>query len=278
MRSRPLVAVLLTLGLMSSVVAAASAEKGTSSGAPAVEARVTAPVAKLAAPRQVTEGDRYTVSINLKRTSLLRRIHVQHRVTDVFGDRSWQTVKKLKPPSGKRLSYRTVAGDTDREIIRVLLQPKSGRPITSKPVSVDVWHWYPLTTFDSYYATAGVADYNGNQFAMNGRTYTGSWYTYGTARSWESRYTLGRKCTNMSGTFGLTDSSADGSSATVQVLAEGVEPVYVSPTLAPGAVDTRLTPLASPYRISILGTNTSPDKVLAYPAVGDLQFLCHGVE
>jgi hypothetical protein len=277
-RSRPLVAVLLTLGHMSFVVAAASAEQGTSDGATAVASRVAGPAAKLTAPSQVTEGDRYTVRIKLQRPSLLRRVHVQHRVADVFGDRSWQTVKTLKPRSGNRLSYRTVAGDTDREIFRVLLQPRSGRSVTSKPVPVDVWHWYPLTTFDSYYATAGVADYNGNQFAMNGRTYTGSWYTYGTARSWESRYTLGRKCTNMSGTFGLTDSSADGSSATVQVLAEGVEPIYTSPTLAPGAVDTRLTPLASPYRISILGTNTSPDKVLAYPAAGDLQFLCHGLE
>lgn len=277
MRSRPLVAVLLTLGHLSFVMPAASGEQGTSSEVPVVAA-AGGPAAKLTAPSQVTEGDRYNVDIKLKRPSLLRRVHVQHRVADVFGDRSWQTVKKLKPWSGKRLSYRTIAGATDHETFRVLLQPKSGRSVTSKPVSVDVWHWYPLTTFDSYYATAGVADYIGNQFAMNGRTYTGSWYTYGTARSWESRYTLGRNCTTMSGTFGLTDNSSDGSSATVQVLAEGVEPIYTSPTLTPGVVDTTLTPLATPYRISILGTNLSPDKVLAYPAAGDLQFLCHGLE
>ncbi|WP_210651001.1 hypothetical protein [Nocardioides sp. SYSU D00065] len=175
------------------------------------------------------------------------------------------------------VSYRAIAGGTDRETLRALLQPKSGRSFTSKPVSVNVWHWYPLTAFDSYYATEGVADYDGNQFEMSGRTYISSWSTYGMARSWESRYTLGRNCTEMRGTFGVTDRSADGSSATVQVLAEGVEPIYISPELTPGVVDTEHTLLSSPYRISILGTNTSPDKVLAYPAAGDLQFLCHGL-
>jgi hypothetical protein len=184
----------------------------------------------------------------------------------------------LRVRDRRQLVFRAVAGATDRDRYRVVLQGKSDRSVASKPVSVKVWHWYPLTTFDSYYATSGVADYSSNQFAMNGRTYVGSWYTYGGYGSWESRYTLGRHCRSMRGAFGVTDKSADGSSATIQVLSEGSSPVYSSPALVPGVVDAKVVPLASPYRISIIGTNTSADSLLAYPAAGDLQFLCNGLE
>lgn len=244
----------------------------------AVAARTSAPTAKLTAPREVTEGDRFTIRIGLTRPTKVRRVHIQHRVTDIFRDSSWQTVKKLRVQDRKKLTYRAVAGQTDRDRYRVVLQPKAGRSIASKAVSVKVWHWYPLSTFDSYYSTAGVMDYSFTQFAMNGRTYVGSWYSNGTYSSWESRYTLGRHCRTVRGVFGVTDSSADGSTATVQILSEGEEAAYTSPTLVPGAVATKVIALASPYRISILGTNTSAGGLLAYPAAGDLQFLCSGLE
>lgn len=239
--------------------------------------RAAASAAKLDAPEEVTEGDRYRIRIKVKTPSRFRRADVQQRVTNIFGDASWASVKKLRIGNRRTFTYRAVASDTDRETYRVVLKPITGRPIRSKPITVNVWHWYPLTAFDSYYATEGVADYAGNQFSMSGRSYIGSWYTYGTARSWESRYTLGRNCRAMSGTFGVTDKSADGSSATLQVLAEGTTPVYTSPALAPGLVDTQTLPLGTPYRIGIIGTNTSAEKVLAYPGVGDLRFLCTGL-
>lgn len=239
--------------------------------------RTAAAAVKLTAPAEVTEGDRYRIRIKVKTPNKFRRAGVQQRVTDVFGESSWENVKKLRIRNRRTLTYQAVAGETDRETYRVVLEPTTGRPLTSKPIAVQVWHWYPLTAFDSYYATEGVADYTGNQFSMNGRAYVGSWYTYGTARSWESRYTLGRSCRTMSGTFGVTDKSADGSSASLQVLAEGTTPVYTSPALAPGLVDTQTLPLDTPYRISIIGTNSSTEKVLAYPAAGDLRFLCTGL-
>ena len=80
----------------------------------------------------------------------------------------------------------------------------------ARPVVATRPHWYPLATFDTYYATAGVSDSEYGQFAMNGRSYSGGWYTYGTDGGWESRSTLGRHCRRMSGTFGVRDSSADG--------------------------------------------------------------------
>lgn len=242
-----------------------------------VEHRAAASAARLAAPQEVTEGDRYRIRIKLKNPTQFRRADVQQRVENIYGDLTWESVKKLRIRDRRTLTYQAVAGESDRESYRVVLKPVTGRLMTSKPITVKVWHWYPLPAFDSYYATAGVVDYAGNQFSMSGRSYISSWYTYGTARSWESRYTLGRNCRMMSGTFGVTDTSADGSSATIQVLAEGITPVYNSPALAPGLVETQTLPLDRPYRISIIDTNTSAEKTLAYPAVGDLRFLCTGV-
>lgn len=277
MRTRTLFIALLCVGLPGLVAPAASADPVTPNGNAPAMSRASAPTAKLTAPDEVTEGDRYTIRVKVKSESRFSRATLEQRVPDIYGDPSWQSIKKRSVNGRQLLAFQAVGGLTDRETFRVVLQPKSGRPIESKPISVDVWHWYPLATFDSYYATEGVADYEGNQFAMNGRSYISSWFTYGTPKNWESRYTLGRNCRTMSGTFGVTDKSTDGSSGAVQILAEGVYPVYTSPPLTPGVVDTQTVELGTPYRISIIGTNTSPDKILAYPAAGDLQFLCTGL-
>jgi hypothetical protein len=234
--------------------------------------------AKLKAPRKVVEGDRYTLHIKLDEPGNIRRIEVQQKIPDVFGDPVWETVKSLEARGRSSVKHRVVAGSEDRERFRVVLRPKSGRSVTSKVVTVMVWHWYPLSTWQSYYSTSGVLDSSYGQFDMNGRTYAGGWQTYGSYLNWESRYTLGRNCRSMRGTFGVTDESADGSSATLQILSEGTDQIYSSPALVPGSVDSKMVSLPTPYRISIIGTNTSPDGVSAFPAAGDLEFLCRGLD
>ena len=256
----------------------ATAQPDVSPAKSSVSRSATTPKALLTAPGEVTEGDRFTVRIRLKNAAQVRQVHVQRRVADVFGKQSWATVKKLSTRGNRTLDYRAVAGKADHETYRVVSHLRSGRTVASKRVSVDVWHWYPLGSFDSYYETGGVVANPYNQFAMNGRSYLGSWQTFGGYRSWESRYTLGRNCSMMGGTFGVTDASTDGSAATIQVLSEGVDSVYSSSTLTPGAVEIVNIPLPMPYRISILGTNVSAEKVDAFPAAGDLQFLCTGLE
>jgi len=276
-RSRSLLVALLTLGLLGLTAPFALAEPFAHDTGRETSTRRSSVGARIAAPDQVTEGDRYKVSVQLKAVSQIRRAEIQQRVRDIYGNMVWQKVKTFGVRKQRKLTYRAVAGETDRETYRVIVEPKSGRPVKSKPVTVAVWHWYPLTTFDSYYSTQGVSANAYNQFAMAGRNYSGSWYTYAPAASWESRYTLGRNCNTMSGVFGLTDRSSDGSSATIQVVAEGLTSVYTSPALSPGVVDTKTVPLPSPYRISVLGTHTSAANVVSYPAVGDLQFLCTGL-
>ena len=160
---------------------------------------------------------------------------MQQQIADIFGDPAWETVKSLEARGRSSVKHRVVAGSEDRERFRVVLRPKSGPSVTSAAVTVMVWHWYPLSTWQSYYSTLGVIDGPYSQFEMNGRTYAGGWNTYGNYRSWESRYTLGRNCRRMQGTFGVTDESDDGASATIQVLAEGTDQVYSSPALVPAA-------------------------------------------
>lgn len=276
-RNRSLLIALLCLGLPGLAAPSASAQPVTADGHSSVASRVAATTAKVTAPDDVTEGDRYKIRVKLKTPSAFRVAAFEQRLPDIFGNLTWQALKRVSVRGRRQLSFGVVAGGTDRETFRVVLQPTSGRPFNSKPVNVDIWHWYPLSSFPSYYATQGIADDAFSSFFMNGRSYIGSWSTDGTYRSWESRYTLGRHCRTMSGTFGVTDDSTDGSSATIQVVAEGVYSLYTSPSLTPGAVDTQTVELPTPYRISVIGTNTSPDKVLAYPAAGDLVFLCTGL-
>jgi hypothetical protein len=265
----------IAVGVPGGAVSAKVATPGARSDALAA---TTVALVTLKAPRKVVEGDRYTIRVTLKQPERVRRLELQQLVADVFGDMTWETVKSLEVNGRDHVKHRVVAGSEDRERYRAVLRLKSGPPTRSEPLSVDVWHWYPLNTWTSYYSTGGVIDDPYNQFAMNGRTYSGGWHTYGSYRSWESRYTLGRNCRSMMGTFGVTDESDDGSSATIRVLSEGSDPVYSSAQLVPGTVDSKLVSLASPYRISIIGTNTSIEELMSFPAAGDLQFLCHGLE
>ncbi len=262
---------------------APTAAAHSSAVAPTSNPEVTAkrkPSIRVAAPAALVEGTRYAVVV--RSTGLrqrLRTLQLQRRTEDIYGNDVWETVRKTR--SARAMTFRTVAGEADLDRYRAVATLKRGRPLTSRAAVVRVSHWYPLVNFDSYYETGGVNANAYNQFAMNGTSYASSWYTYGGYRSWESRYTLGRRCTQMRGTFGVTDRSADGTAGTVRVLAEGTVVAYQSPTLTPGAVTTRTFPIANAYRVSIVGTDVTdteahPD-LTSFPAVGDLQVLCHGI-
>jgi len=85
----------------------------------------------------------------------------------------------------------------------------------------------------------------------------------------------------------LADSSADGSTGSITfstIDSSGIpKPIWKSPTLVPGKTVPVSLSLASPYRFSILGENTSAPVTsgnvtatpMAQPAVSDPEFLCH---
>ena len=130
--------------------------------------------------------------------------------------------------------------------------------------------------FDQYYATSGVWTF-GVGFAISGTQYNG-WSTYGRSYpSWEGRFTLGRHCRAFRGVMGVTDTSADGSSVTIALVADDTNTVYQSPSLTPGMSHPFQVDLPSPYRLSIQAKNTSPEGVRVSPAIGTPEVLCTGL-
>ena len=92
-----------------------------------------------------------------------------------------------------------------------------------------------------------------SSFTLNGLSFHG-WFTTGSFKSWESRFTVGRHCQAMRGVAGVRDESADGSSAVVRLLADDV-PIYTSPTLTPGTAQPFQVALALPYRLAVQAQN-----------------------
>jgi hypothetical protein len=75
----------------------------------------------------------------------------------------------------------------------------------------------------------------------------------------------------------VTDTSAPGSSALLQIVDDSGATVFASGPLTPGMTQPVDVTLATPYRLEVHAQDTSPDKVQAYPALGDPELLCTGL-
>lgn len=221
---------------------------------------------------EVTEGDRLTVKVKVPKAATARSVTLQELGTDTYGRPAWVKAGKRRAAKVSKFSV-TVTATNVAKYRALVSYKKSAKPVKSNVASVKVWRWISLEDYVAYESTGGASF---DEVALAGRTYF-SWYAYSSSyRSWETRWTPGRNCKAFKGVAGVTDWSADGSSATVAVLADGV-PVWQSPTLTPGMTVPFEVPLAMPYRFALLAVNSSADGVRAYPAVGDPAFLCTGV-
>jgi hypothetical protein len=226
-------------------------------------------------PRNVTLGARFAVTVRAGAVRQARRVKIQTRTEDLYGNTQWTTVRGRKVNGQARHRFKLVATEPNVQRFRSVVRYRDGKSVTSRPFAVTVWQWVDLARFDAYYETAGIIHYQSSQFPMNGDQYLG-WYTYQDRGMWESRYTPGRNCKAFRGTFGVTDHSADGSSGRFTLLADD-EVVFESPTLVPGMVKVARVDLAKPYRFAVQARNTSSEGVLAWPAIGGPQFLCSGL-
>ena len=266
----------LSLAIVSSALAVA----GGLTGSPSVAADST-PRPKVAvskADREVVEGDvsRVVARIPAARTAkpvTLERLAMP--LIDGIGSPRWEAVKSIGVRGRSRITFRSTAQQRDFEKLRVRVQYKGSlRTKPSRPVKIQVWSWVPLREFPAYYATTGAVL---GEAAIAGRTYHAWGAAYwSSAPSWESRHTPGRNCKALRGTAGLTDLSADGSTATIQLFADD-EPVWTSPILTPGTARPFEVSLDLPYRVALLATNTSATGVRSYPAIGDPELLCTGL-
>ncbi|GAA1139606.1 hypothetical protein [Nocardioides aquiterrae] len=245
--------------------------------APAAEAttgRSGPPAVTVSAPADRVEGDRFTVKVRIGAARKAERLSLLKLTENIYGQAEWTPVKSMKVQGRSAVKVPAVADTLDSNRFRAQVRYVDGRTVTSRPVTVTIWHWYPLGGFRSYYETPGVADYSGASFAMNGDTWVG-WYTYGTATMWEARYTPGRNCKAFRGTAGVRDESSDGSSGTITLVADETDVVWESPELTPGMVAPFEVELAAPYRFAIQAHDTSVEPAYAAPAIGASEFLCN---
>jgi hypothetical protein len=265
MKVRALLCALIVSAFVPGMTSTASAEERAAASA-------RSPI-RLAAPDQVVEGQRYKLTVRVGSRSI-RRLEVQRQTTSIFGDKEWERVRLIRNPRPSAIRVGAVAGEADTDRFRVVATTDAGKSIRTKPAAVSVWHWFDIDGFNSYYSTAGVRDSGLFQFGMNGNQYRG-WHAEGGYDMWEARYTPGRNCVALRGAFGVTDDSADGSSAQITITADD-KPVYNSPTLTPGMEKRVTVPLNKPYRLGIQARDTSTEELWSEPAIGDAQLLCRG--
>ncbi|MFC7492755.1 MULTISPECIES: hypothetical protein [unclassified Nocardioides] len=226
-------------------------------------------------PAEAVEGDRVTFTVRVPKAGRAKNVRLEAQTSDILGNKTWEGVRRTAV-LGPKVALRTTVTALNRQRYRAVVTYQDKTVVRSRPFSVKIWRWIPLTAFESYYDTGGIMDEAWWTFAINGLAYKG-WGTYTRSTAWESRYTLGRHCTTMSGIFGVTDESADGSSGQVAIKADD-KLLHTSPVLVPGSEHKTTLPLGRPYRISVSATNPAASSELyAFPAIGDAEFLCTGL-
>lgn len=248
----------------------------SASGAIAPTARPSIVVS--AADREVVEGDRIAVTARIPKARDAKRVVLERIEMPAYvgiGSPTWETVRSAAVRGRARIKLTSLAQQPDVEKLRVRVIYKGQRkPSVSKPVTVKVWSWVPLREVSSYYSSthASLGD-----FSIGGRSYPAWGAYFGSPTSYESRFTPGRNCKTFRGIAGLTDVSHDGAVGTIQVSADE-QLLWTSPSLTPGATVPFELALNLPYRFSLLATNTSPAGVRSYPAVGNPELLCSGLD
>jgi hypothetical protein len=238
--------------------------------------RAAKPKVSVTVPGEVTEGDRYEVTVKLSGPVRgARQLLVQRLTKDaVWGTTNWETVRKTKVRGKKKFVVGAVAGEADTDAYRARLLFTDRKAVASRLGRTTVWHWYALTGFAEYDDSYGTL--SGSGFAMNGLQRKG-WSTYSSYPSYQTGWTLGRHCRALRGEVGVTDSSKPGTSAALQVVADETTTVFSSGPLTPGMTQPVQVDLATPYRLQLRAQDTSPDKLQAYPAFGSPEVLCTGV-
>lgn len=230
------------------------------------------PRVTLSVPTTVVEGEPFSLRARVSRTTGARQVQLLAAAPGA----PWQVVSKTRARKKRTYSFTATAGPEDTVRYRVKVLYERGT-VSSTPASTAVWHWTPMTDFEPYLQTPGVSFGNNVHITINGVGYRGGWETYGKYGVWESRVTPGRHCSALRGVVGISDDSADGSSAVVTVTAEETTPVYTSPTLTPGMSVPFQVALATPFRLGVSATRTSLPTLAAYPALATPELLCTGL-
>lgn len=269
-----------------SVGAAASERAATPQGATrpdADRAAITRGATLSASAKHVDEGNRYTLAATIMSPRRALKLTLLKFKPSLYGwdDPAWEAQKTVGVKGRSKIKLSVVGVNENYERYRVVVTYMRAKPITSKPVSITVWRWIPMSDYDPYYDTGGTGF---GTTTINGQVYTG-WgaWSFSHTGVWESRFTPGRHCTAFRGVLGVGDISADGSSGIIAFTADDTD-IYTSPTLTPGMAVPATVPLPTkPYRFGIRLTDTTPggttgnDEVESWPVIGEPAFHCTGV-
>lgn len=258
------------------VIAAALLTTGLATSAAHATTSYTRASWIISTPKNVNEGTRIAVRVKVASPHKATKVRLQERQQDVLGNYSWVTIRSRAVSGVARHTFKVVATAENVEKYRSQVSYRTGRPATSKVAAVRVWRWIPVLNYRPYYETNGVLASPYSSFNISGNQYLG-WKTYGSYPSWESRYTPGRHCKAFSGILGVTDDSADGSTATISLGTDASGTIYTSATLSPGMQTKVKIPLSLPYRFIIHADRTSGSGTAVFPGIGDPEFLCTGV-
>lgn len=228
------------------------------------------------ATSDVTEGDRVPVVVRVGAADTARRVELQEQQTDIYGDPVWVRIDRKAVHGRRHVRFTVVPTQENTERYRAVVAYSSTKPVRSRALTLTVWRWIPLVSYDAYYTAGGVLASSCCSFGMNGASYIG-WKTYGTSKAWESRYTTGRNCKELTGDLGVLDTTDDGASAVMSIVDEAGAVLHQSGALTPGMVEPLDLSLDLPYRFAITAADTSPVGLDAYPAIGDPELLCTGV-
>ncbi len=239
------------------------------------DARAARSVSVRTSVAAVDEGDRYGITVKLKKARTAKRLVLQKETFLYPGAApEWRAVRSVRVRGRSVIRFRVVATEENRERYRAVVTYRKQRARTSVPAAVRVWRWIPLSDYRPYYDTGGT---HFSTASINGMNYPswGPWRS-STYLSWEARFTPGRHCDRFRAVAGLSDTSADGSSGTITVLADD-KVVAESGPLTPGMSRRIDVALAKPYRLALRSADTGPEGARSWPLVGEPALRCTGV-
>jgi hypothetical protein len=268
---RMLGAVVATALTVTCAVAGAATTQVNAVDRPGPAAKPGKPTVTLSVPTSVVEGDVLTIQARIGRLDGARRVELLRATGSV-----WDVIDTARVRKKRTFNFEDLAGtgDSVRYRVKLLLDKGSASSETSL---VTIWHWTPMTDFETYYKSPGIAFTNNTRITLSGIKYRGGWEAEGDYGVWESRVSPGRHCSQLRGIAGLDDASSDGASAVVSVISDEATTVYVSPTLVPGTPVPFQVAIGTPFRLGVQAARTSLPIQKVYPAIASPELLCTGL-
>lgn len=166
------VALLCLVASMSAASGGAASTRQGTARPDAERAGITRGATLNTSAKQVDEGNRYTLAATIMSPRHALKLTLQKFKPSLYGwdDPAWEAQKTVGVKGRSKVNLGVVAVNENNERYRVVVTYKKAKPITSKPVSITVWRWIPMSDYDPYYDTGGTGF---GTTTINGQAYTG---------------------------------------------------------------------------------------------------------